>query len=115
MHIVSIVLQILLGVAFVGAGVLKFTSKEQVEAFRRYGYTPVARPVTGFVEILGAAGMIVGLWHPALAMWSGLWLALTMIGALSTHLRLKDPAKVLYLPAALLIVALATSAINWTL
>ncbi len=115
MHITSIVLQIILGVMFLMAGVMKFGSKQQVEAFNHYGYSQGFRVFTGIVEIIGAAAMIVGIWYPVIATLAGLWLGITMLVATITHIRVKDPAKVMTMPIILLILAVVVSILNWKL
>ncbi len=47
--------------------------------------------VTGAVEIIGALGMLVGIFVPTLAVLAGLLLAATMVGAFLTLIRTKDP------------------------
>jgi putative oxidoreductase len=115
MHITSIVLQVILGVMFLMAAFSKFGSKQQVEAFNHYGYSQGFRVVTGLVEVIGAAAMIVGIWYPLIATLAGLWLGITMLVATITHIRVKDPAKVTVMPVILLILAVAVSVLSWTL
>lgn len=106
MHIVAMVLQILLGLMFLMAGFMKLGSKQQIESFNRYGYSQGFRVFTGWVELIGAIGLLLGIWYPVLAMLAGLLIAVTMIGAIFTHLKLKDPTKELALPIILLIASL---------
>ena len=58
--------------------------------------------------------MLTGLFRPAIIPVAGLLLSATMAGALATHVRLKDPAKNMAPPAALLLVAVAVLAGSYT-
>jgi len=49
MHVTSIVLQVILGVMFLMAAFSKFGSKQQVEAFKHYGFSQGFRVFTGVV------------------------------------------------------------------
>ncbi|MDB5083212.1 MAG: hypothetical protein JWN30_98 [Bacilli bacterium] len=115
MQILSMIIQIILGLLFLMAGVMKFAAKQQVEAFQKYGYPQWFRIVTGVVEVIGAVGLIVGIWNPMLATLAGLWLGVTMLGALITHIRLHDPVKVMITPIVLLILSVIVSLLNWQL
>jgi putative oxidoreductase len=115
MHIVSIVLQVILGVLFLMAAFSKFGSKQQVEAFKHYGFSQGFRVFTGVVEVIGAAGMIVGIWYPVIATLAGLWLGIIMVGATITHIRAKDPGKATAMPIILLILAVVVAVLNWKL
>lgn len=95
--------QVLLGVAFLGAGGQKLAATDQmVEEFDRYGYPQWFRVFTGVVEVTGAAGMLAGLFRPAVTPFAALLLATTMAGAVATHVRLGDPVKNVVPPSALL-------------
>ena len=91
MQIVSIVLQALLGLMFVMSGGTKFTNKMEGE-FQRYGLGTGFRYFTGLVEILGAVGLIAGIWLSDYIVWSAALLAVTMFFAALAHIvRAKDP------------------------
>ncbi len=111
MNIVLWVLQILLALAFLGAGIMKVSqpianlkkNMSWVEA------TPVGVVRTiGVLEILGALGLILPAvthiltWLTPVA---AIGLVLTMIGAMILHIRLKETNR-LVAPIVLLILAL---------
>lgn len=103
MNKVTKIPQVLLGAAFLGAGGQKLAATDQmVEEFDRYGYPQWFRVFTGAVEVTGAAGMLAGLFRPAFAPFAALLLSATMVGALFTHVRLRDPAKNMVPPSVLL-------------
>ena len=103
MEILTKVLQVLLGAAFLGAGGQKLAGTDQmVEDFDRFGYPQWFMYVTGTIEVTGALGMLVGLARPVVVPFAGLLLAATMAGALATHMRTKDPVQKMVPPATLL-------------
>ena len=62
------------------------------DEFKRFGLPPIFNFLTGFFEILGALGMLVGIWIPMAALLAGGLLGCTMLAAVLTLLVLaKDP------------------------
>ncbi|MGM0884718.1 MAG: DoxX family protein [Bacillota bacterium] len=111
MDILAIVLQGLLGLAFLMGGFGKVAgSKMHVDSFKLWGMPQWFRVVTGLVEIVGAAALIAGIWQPSWAAAGGLLLGITMVGAIMVHIRMKDnmkttaPAIVLFLLAVIIFV-----------
>ena len=103
MEILTKVLQVLLGAAFLGAGGQKLAGAEQmVEDFDHFGYPRWFMYVTGTIEVTGALGVLLGLVRPVAAPFAGLLLAATMTGALATHVRLKDSTQKMVPPTVLL-------------
>ena len=106
MKLTTKILQALLGLAFLGAGGSKLAGADQmVDEFHRYRYPQWFRVVTGSVEVSGALGMLVGIFRPVVAPFAGLFLTATMVGALATHLRIKDPVGKMAPPAMLLVLS----------
>lgn len=94
-------------------GSLKFNTKQMGQQFQRYGYSQGFRIFTGLVEILGAVAMILSIWITQLAVLAGMLLAVTMIGALYTHIRIKDPGTSVVMPLILLVLSLIVVTMNW--
>lgn len=64
------------------------------EEFKRFGLPAFFNILTGALELIGAAGMLAGIWIPTLALLSGLLLGGTMLAAAFTLIVLaKDPFK----------------------
>ncbi len=79
---------------FLMAGFGKVTgSKKHVEAFTHWRLPQLFRVVTGLVELAGAILLIVGYWVPTSAMAGALLLAITGVGGILTHIRVKDSFK----------------------
>ncbi|WP_306439342.1 DoxX family protein [Paenibacillus sp. tmac-D7] len=49
--------------------------------------------VTGIVEFVGAAALIIGFWESSWAAAGALWLGVTAIGGILVHVRVKDSFK----------------------
>lgn len=98
-----IIIQILLALMFLLAGVPKFTSNQQVEAFKAYGYPQSFRIFTAIVEVATAFLLIIGIWNQQSAAIGGFLVFATMIGAIFTHIKLKDRFKNMVLPIVLLV------------
>lgn len=89
--IISIILQSLLALVFLLTGFMKVSgNKQQVETFEHLNLPQWFRVVTGLVQLIGAAGLIIGFWNPGVTALAGLWLAITMLGGVMTHIRAKD-------------------------
>jgi putative oxidoreductase len=94
MEILTYVLQGILALMFLMAGFGKVTgSKMHVEAFTHWKLPQWFRVVTGLVELAGAVLLIVGYWVPSSAKAGALLLAVTGIGGILTHIRVKDSFK----------------------
>jgi putative oxidoreductase len=94
MEVVSIVLQVLLGLMFVMAGVTKIAGqKMHVDNFDHWRLPQWFRPITGAVELIGGAALIAGIWVDGLAGWAGIWLGFTMLVGILVHVRVKDSMK----------------------
>ncbi|TDL75690.1 DoxX family protein [Rhodococcus qingshengii] len=113
MGVLSIILQVLLGIGFLMFGFMKFGSKQMVDEFRRYGYPGGFRIVTGLVEVIAAVFIISGIWNDQLAAWGGLLIVAIMLGAIFTHIKVKDPVNRMMMPIVLLILGLIVLLINF--
>jgi hypothetical protein len=113
MGVTMIVLEVLLGLAFLGFGGMKVSGNEkQKQEFKRFGYPLWFMHLTGLLELTGAFGMLAGVFlAPMWGAVAGLLLAAVMVGAIATHIRVKDPVGKLVPPSVLLVLALAVSAI----
>ena len=99
----SIIIQVLLALMFLLAGLPKFTSNQQIEAFKTYGYSQSFRVFTAVVEVATALLLIIGIWNQQSAAIGGFLVFATMIGAIIMHIKLKDSIKNMVLPIVLLV------------
>ncbi len=111
MVIATIVVGGLIALAFAGAGGSKLAGAPMLrESAQRFGIPLAAYRVIGALEIVGAAGIIVGLWRIGvgdvnLGIVAASCLFLLMVGAVATHVRAADPPA-RWAPAATLAIIL---------
>ena len=111
MNVVLWILQGLGAAAFLGSGALKvIRPKDELAKNLNWvsHFSSAMVKFIGVVEILGALGLILPpVTHiaPVLTPIAAIGLAITMIGALVTHVRLRDPANVSVPSAVLLIIS----------
>ncbi|MCD9021971.1 DoxX family protein [Cohnella silvisoli] len=92
MHIVAIVIQSWLLVWMSFQAVSKIAgAKIQVELFETIRLPQWFRIVTGVIQLIGCAGLVIGYWYPGMAAWAGVWLGITMVFAILSHFRVKEP------------------------
>ena len=61
------------------------------EEFEVYGLPSWFVPVIGFLKVLFAIGIVVGIWYPALKQPAAIGMAVLMVGAITMHIKVKDP------------------------
>ncbi|HDR3347230.1 TPA: DoxX family protein [Bacillus cereus] len=72
----------------------KIISGKMADEFKRFGLPSFFNFLTGAFEIVGAIGMLIGIWIPTIALWAGLLLGCTMLAAALTLIVLaRDPFK----------------------
>lgn len=101
--VLFIIIQVLLALMFLLAGLPKFTSNQQIEAFKTYGYSQSFRIFTAVVEVATALLLIIGIWNQQSAAIGGFLVFATMIGAIITHIKLRDSIKDIVVPIVLLV------------
>lgn len=114
MSILSIILQVLLGLGFFMFGYQKFTSEEMKQGFEYFGYGDGIRIFTGLFEVVTAVVIVIGIWVKPLATVGGLMIIATMVGAVLTHIKIKDELKNYSMPVLLLALGVVVTALNWT-
>ena len=106
------IIQIIIGAGILNVWFLRFkkssiyrggSATNMVEEFRVYGLPEQAVYVVGFLKVLFALFLIVGVWVPALTLPGAVGLGLLMLGAIAMHLKVGD-APVKSLPAFTLLV-----------
>jgi len=104
--VLAVVLQVVLALAFAGAGALKVVSPRDAlaEQARHVKFGADFFRFVGAAEVLGALGLVVGLWLRVLAPLAALGLAILMAGAVYSHVvRAGDPPSRAIGPAVLLV------------
>jgi len=84
------------------------------QGFEYFGYGDGFRIFTGLFEIVAGIVIIVSIWIKLLALIGGLMVALTMIGVILTHVKMKDELKSMTMPFVLFFLGAIVSLMNWT-
>ncbi len=115
MSIVVIVLQVLLGVAFLLTAVRKLlNTRDSLERRDTLKMPPWFWMLTGVLEALGALGLLIGIfWHP-LAVAAALGLAVVMAGATYTNLLRRQPASNAIATVVLLALSVTVAVADWS-
>ncbi|MDA2300125.1 DoxX family protein [Bacillus cereus] len=72
----------------------KIISGKMADEFKRFGLPSFFNFLTGAFEIVGAIGMLIGIWISTVALWAGLLLGGTMLAAaLTLTVLARDPFK----------------------
>ncbi|CAH1206444.1 hypothetical protein PAECIP111893_02557 [Paenibacillus plantiphilus] len=113
MFILSIVLQswLLFSMAFFGGSKIA-GAQHQVELFDSIKLPQWFRVITGYVQIVGCIGLIIGYWYPGIAAWTGIGIGIMMLVACLSHIRVQHPFGKMF-PALLnLVIAVAIVLLN---
>ena len=87
------IVKVVLFVFFLMTGT-KIISGKMADEFKRFGLPSFFNFLTGAFEIVGAIGMLIGIWIPTVALLAGLLLGGTMLAATLTLIVLaRDPFK----------------------
>jgi putative oxidoreductase len=115
MAIISIILQILLGIFFTPEGVIKWTRIGPSTArFEHFRYPRWFKYFTGGCELLIGIGFLAGLWLPLLATLASALLSIEMVIAIYSHIvRGKDRLGEILPAVVFLILAFVVLAIHW--
>lgn len=115
MFIFTIILQSLMIIAFLFSGMSKIVGATmQVEVFRHVKLPQWFRVVTGFLVVAGVAGLVAGFWNKGVLSLSALWLACIMIGAVLSHVRVKDSLKQMIPPFILTVLLLTLASLHFS-
>jgi hypothetical protein len=69
------------------------TAQNLKEEFAAYGLPDWSMGLIGFLKLLCAALLIVGIWVPVVTQPAAIALAVLMLGAVAMHVKVKDPAQ----------------------
>ena len=106
------VVTVLMCLVFLGASLMKLTKQPaSLEIRDRLGVSPQQWTLIGVLELAGVAGALLGFALPALGVAATAGLLLAAIGALASHLRVRDSLT----DSAAAVLALALSAASLVL
>lgn len=113
MTIALIIVATLLGLAATVSALGKLRRMPQVvETMHTVGVKDSQMPILAILEILGALGLLIGIWIPLLGVLAAAGLTLYFIGAVVAHLRVKQPMKDLAPALMLALVALLVTVLE---
>lgn len=102
MELIKTVCQIVIALGIVNVWILRFNrptewrgraASNMEEEFAVYGLPPWSVRVIGFLKLLFAACLVVGIWVPGLTLPAAAGMIVLMLAAVSMHLRVGDPLK----------------------
>ncbi len=107
-----IVMQVVIALGILNVWLLRFgkptgwrggDAKSMKQEFEVYGLPAWSVGVVGFLKVLLAVLLLAGIWLPILTKPAAIGMAILMLGAVSMHLKVKDPLQKA-LPALCLLV-----------
>lgn len=94
MTIALVVLATLLGLAAAISASGKLRRMSQVvETMHKVGVTDAQMPLLAVAELLGAIGLLVGVWVPVIGQLAAAGLTIYFVGAVVAHFRAKETVK----------------------
>ncbi|MDF2014241.1 DoxX family protein [Priestia megaterium] len=97
--------QVILAIFILIGGFIKlFRIPFQVEHWRHYRYPLWFMSAIGLIELIGAIGMIGGIWNQHLVLGSGILFIILMIGAIHTHMFRAHQPIVTVIPATICLI-----------
>ncbi len=109
----TILLQVFVAASIFFVWVVRY--QNIVEEFKQYGLPDWLRDFVGILKITCAILLLVGIQRPRAAVFGGTALALLMVAALITHLRIKNPPFKMLPSASLLVLSAAIAYLNYRL
>lgn len=102
MEVIGIIAQIIVGLGILNVWVLRFNratgyrggdAQNMREEFLAYGLPVWFMYVVGVLKITCAVMLLVGVWVEVLVLPAAIGMAVLMAGAISMHIKVKDPPK----------------------
>lgn len=66
-------------------------NQQQIDIFNDLKISQRLRVLTGWIELIGVVGLVIGFWSSWVVVIAGLWFAVIMLIAMIAHIRVKDP------------------------
>jgi len=96
------ILQVIVALGLLNVWLLRYSkktgyrggsAKNLKDEFAAYGLPSWAHYLVGFLKLSSAAALIAGLWISSVSFFASILVALLMLGALSMHIKIRDPIK----------------------
>ncbi|MEO8438642.1 MAG: DoxX family protein [Spartobacteria bacterium] len=111
MHALSVFLQVFVAASIFFVWGVRYPNI--IEEFKQYGYPDWLRDIVGILKVSFAICLLVGIGRPRGAVLGGVGIAVLMLGALGTHLRMKNPPFKMLPSATLLVLSLVIAYWNY--
>lgn len=99
-----LIIECLLALMFLAAGLNNtLGNKKMVEGFKEFRLPQWFRVITGLMQLIGVAPLVIGFWEVSWAAWAGIWFCIMMLCAVVVHLHVKDSFSQL-LPAIIMMI-----------
>jgi hypothetical protein len=89
MNTLVLALNLFSALSFFGFGMACLSSRAMRLEFARYGLSPY-RAMTGWLQLAGATGLLLGIWFPAAGFAAALGLSMQMLAGISVRIRIRD-------------------------
>ena len=83
------------------------------EEFKAYGLSETAMYIVGSLKVLFAVMLVASIWFPLLTGPSAFGMAILMFGAITMHLRVKDPLKKSFPALSFLVLSLVIIGVKY--
>jgi hypothetical protein len=102
MLIIDLIIRAIIALAIFNVWILRFgkptdwrggQAKNMKEEFEVYGLPSWFVGFIGFLKLLLAVFLIIGIWVPSLTNPAAYGMAVSMLGAIAMHIKVKDPLK----------------------
>ena len=113
MHNLSVCLQALVAAAVFFVWVVRYANI--IQEFKQYGLPDWVRDLVGVLKMTFALLLLIGIERPQFAVVGGVGIALLMLAAFITHLRVKNPVLKMLPCLSLLVLAALIAWINYRL
>lgn len=111
MHGVAILLQVFVAASIFFVWIVRYANI--VEEFKQYRYPDWLRDSVGILKISCAILLLIGIDRPRAAIFGAIGIALLMVAAFVTHLRVKNPLLKMLPGVTLLVLALVIAYLNY--
>ena len=112
MDILTLIIRLIIAAGIINVWIFRFgktsiwrggNAKNMQEEFSNYGLSKWFMLFIGFLKVIFALLLLLGIWVPVLTQPSALCIAVLMVGAIVMHFKIKDPLKK-SLPAFIMLV-----------
>ena len=122
MDLVTILIQVFIACAMLDVWLIRYNrpgvfrggdAKTMAEEFEVYGLPVWFRNFIRVAKLSAGAAMIVGIWIPVAAVVAGIGLAVLMAGAVTMHIKVKDPIYKAFPSSLFLVLSLVVAYVKW--